>query len=126
MLQLSHWGPASGGGGKGTRGPLTIWGVAGLSSGPSYSPCPKQSCQNGSKADQVSPEDVPGAFRLQPASTCTLGISHLPPRMGGPGLGPVSHQLGYSSTSLDGPHFLVCTMMLRISCIQGGCEILAI
>lgn len=34
--------------------------------------------------------------------------------------------LEYSSTSLAGPHFLVCKMMVIISCTWGGCKITTI
>ena len=123
---LSHCsqyqGPASGWWRERKQGACCSLGAAGLSRGASHCPRPSHSCQNSSKGDQVSPEEAPGASR-RPSPTS--GTNDLPPSWGDPDLGTILHQLGHSSTSLAGPHFLLCKMMLIISCMQTGCEILA-
>lgn len=123
---LSHCsqyqGPASGWWRERKQGACCSLGAAGLSRGASRCPRPSHSCQNSSKGDQGSPEEAPRASR-RPSPTS--GTNDLPPSWGDPDLGTILHQLGHSSTSLAGPHFLLCKMMLIISCMQTGCEILA-
>lgn len=103
-------------------------GAAGLYGGASYSlaPTPEHSCQmaaRGAGQPRRGSRCLQASASLQhPALALAICLSAQVAQ----GWVLFRTSLGYSSTSLTGPHFLVCKMTVIISCTWDGCKITAI